>query len=83
MRDQRPAPARRASPRIDGPDLAAEQVTWLVVAAPLNRLTTGATYRPINRLDLRRERFRIRAVSKGRIRRRMRPVIPFAVIDAQ
>ena len=32
--------------RIDDPDLAAEQLTWLVVAAPLNRLTLQAGAHP-------------------------------------
>jgi TetR/AcrR family transcriptional repressor of mexJK operon len=32
--------------RIDDPDLAAEQLTWLVIAAPLNRLTLQAGAHP-------------------------------------
>lgn len=32
--------------RIDDPDLAAEQLTWLVVAAPLNRVTLQAGAHP-------------------------------------
>lgn len=32
--------------RIDDPGLAAEQLTWLVVAAPLNRLTLQAGAHP-------------------------------------
>ena len=32
--------------RVDDPDLAAEQLTWLVVAAPLNRLTLQAGTHP-------------------------------------
>jgi TetR/AcrR family transcriptional repressor of mexJK operon len=34
--------SKRGLLRIDDPDLAAEQLTWLVVAAPLNRLTLQA-----------------------------------------
>jgi AcrR family transcriptional regulator len=38
--------------RIDDPDLAAEQLTWLVVAAPLNRLTLQAGAHPYGEDDL-------------------------------
>ena len=38
--------------RIDNPDLAAEQLTWLVVAAPLNRLTLQAGAHPYSDHEL-------------------------------
>jgi AcrR family transcriptional regulator len=40
------AMAARGLLRIDDPDIAAEQLTWLVVAAPLNRLTLQAGAHP-------------------------------------
>lgn len=38
--------------RIDDPDLAAEQLTWLVVAAPLNRLTLQGGTHPYSEDEL-------------------------------
>ena len=38
--------------RVDDPDLAAEQLTWLVVAAPLNRLTLQAGAHPYSDHEL-------------------------------
>ena len=38
--------AARGSLRIEDPDLAAEQFTWLVLAAPLNRLTLQGAAQP-------------------------------------
>jgi TetR/AcrR family transcriptional repressor of mexJK operon len=39
---------------IDDPDVAAEQFTWLVLAAPLNRLTLQAATQPYGDRDLAR-----------------------------
>jgi TetR/AcrR family transcriptional repressor of mexJK operon len=44
--------AARGLLRIDDPDLAAEQLTWLVVAAPLNRLTLQAGAHPYSTDEL-------------------------------
>ena len=44
--------AARGLLRIDDPDLAAEQLTWLVVAAPLNRLTLQAGAHPYREGEL-------------------------------
>ena len=44
--------AARGLLRIDDPDLAAEQLTWLVVAAPLNRLTLQAGAHPYSDHEL-------------------------------
>jgi TetR/AcrR family transcriptional regulator, mexJK operon transcriptional repressor len=44
--------ADRGLLRIDDADLAAEQLTWLVVAAPLNRLTLLAGARPYSQKAL-------------------------------
>lgn len=43
---------RRGILRIDDPDVAAEQLTWLVVAAPLNRLTLQAGAHPYDQDEL-------------------------------
>ena len=45
--------AARGLLRVDDPDLAAEQLTWLVVAAPLNRLTLQAGAHPYTAGELR------------------------------
>ena len=44
--------AARGLLRIDDSDLAAEQLTWLVVAAPLNRLTLQAGAHPYSEDEL-------------------------------
>ncbi|ALG09325.1 TetR/AcrR family transcriptional regulator [Kibdelosporangium phytohabitans] len=45
--------AQRGLLRIDDADLAAEQLTWLIVAAPLNRLTLQAGAQPYTEDELR------------------------------
>jgi hypothetical protein len=45
--------AARGLLRVDDADLAAEQLTWLVVAAPLNRLTLQAGAHPYSAGELR------------------------------
>lgn len=44
--------AQRGLLRIDDADIAAEQLTWLVVAAPLNRLTLQAGAQPYTDAEL-------------------------------
>lgn len=45
--------AKRGAIRTDAPEVAAEQFTWLALAAPLNRLTlrAGAGRDPVDRLE--------------------------------